>query len=288
MFLKQILSIGLCFASLGATTALGQNVDSSITRITDLVSAGQRDSARTLTDSLVRSISPDAPRYVDLLFLRARTASSAADAEREYLRIAVEHSLSPRAPEALQALAALEYARGERTGARRHYDKLVRDYPGSREYVRASLWSGRLAIEDRDASGCATLQAARPKIAASDIELRNQFDYFIGQCSLLPPVDTTSTPTSAAPSPRPIAAAAESTPAGTEFSVQVAAYSARADATALANRLKSRGFDVRVVGTRAPYRVRIGRYATRALAVAALGRMRTSQVDGIVVEAEPR
>jgi hypothetical protein len=32
--------------------------------------------------------------------------------------------------------------------------------------------------------------------------------------------------------------------------------------------------------------VRIGRYATRADAVAALGRMRASQVTGIVVEAE--
>jgi cell division protein FtsN len=97
-------------------------------------------------------------------------------------------------------------------------------------------------------------------------------------------VDTTSIPAGASPNP-PVPAAST---AATEFSVQIAAYNARADATSLFNRLKQRGFDVRVVGDRAPYRVRIGRYATRAEAVAALGRMRAAQVNGIVVEAERR
>jgi cell division protein FtsN len=67
----------------------------------------------------------------------------------------------------------------------------------------------------------------------------------------------------------------------------VAAYNARQDATSLAARLKQRGYDVRVVGDRAPYRVRIGRYATRADANAALARIRASRLTGIVVEAEP-
>jgi cell division protein FtsN len=75
----------------------------------------------------------------------------------------------------------------------------------------------------------------------------------------------------------------------TEFSVQVAAYTARQDATSLAANLKGRGFDVRVVGDKAPYRVRIGRYATRADAMSALTRMKSSyRLNGIVVEAEPK
>jgi cell division protein FtsN len=52
--------------------------------------------------------------------------------------------------------------------------------------------------------------------------------------------------------------------------------------------LKNRGFDVRVAGRQAPYRVRVGRYATRADAEAARGRMRKAKVEGLVVEAEPR
>jgi cell division protein FtsN len=68
----------------------------------------------------------------------------------------------------------------------------------------------------------------------------------------------------------------------------VAAYTARQDATSLASSLKGRGFDARVVGDKAPYRVRIGRYASRADALSALTRMKSSRVNGIVVEAEPK
>ncbi len=260
------------------TTGRAQDVDSSLARIERLIVANDRPAARLLADSLFAVVAPDSPRAADVLYWRAASSSSAADAERDYKRISIEHSLSPRAPDALLALAQLEFARGDRTAARRRFDHLLRDYPTGRHVPRASLWSGRLAIEERDASGCATLQAARPRIPAEDIELRNQFDYFIGQCALLTPGDTATTPASASPT----AAASNAT----QFSVQVAAYSTRREATALSTRLKQRGFDVRVFGDRAPFRVRIGRYATRADAVAALGRMRASQVTGIVVEAE--
>ena len=69
---------------------------------------------------------------------------------------------------------------------------------------------------------------------------------------------------------------------------QVAAYSRKRDADATVSRLKARGFQVRITGTKSPYRVRIGRYATREEAVAAYGRMRRAGVTGMVVEAEPR
>lgn len=258
---------------------VSQDVDGALARIERLVVAGDRSSARVLSDSLVTALPPESPRLADALYWRAQSARNAADAERDYLRVAVEHQFSARAPDALLALAQLEYARGDRSAARRRFDRLLLDFPKGRHVARASLWSGRLAIEDRDhAAGCATLTAALPHVGPDDVELRNQFDYFIVQCERLPPADTSA-----------VLDASPSTPeTGPEFSVQVAAFNARSEATSLASRLKGRGFDVRVVGDRAPYRVRIGRYATRAEAVAALGRMRASQVRGIVVEAEPR
>lgn len=260
-----------------------QDVDSTLSRIEQLVIAGDRGGARSLVDSLFATLPRESPRYADALYWRAASAPSAADAERDYLRISIEHSLTPRAPDALLALAQLEFARGDRAAARRRFDRLLRDYPSGKHIARASLWSGRLAIEDRDPAGCATLESGRPRVAPDDIELRNQFDYFIGQCAQLPPVDTTATP---AETPRTGAPGGATT--GPQFSVQVAAYSTRRDATALFNRLKQRGFDVRVVGDRAPFRVRVGRYASRADAAAALTRMRAAQVSGIVVEAERR
>ena len=271
-----------------ATTARGGGAqdaaDSALTRIERLVVAGDRSSARVLTDSLIAALPPDAPRLADALYWRAQSATSAADAERDYLRIALEHPFTARAPEALVALAQLEFARGDRSAARRRFDRVLRDYPSGRHVARASLWSGRLAIEDRDyAIGCATLNSARPLVATDQIELRNQFDYFISQCERAPvATDTTST---AAPGSAPPPATGAT---GVQFSVQVAAYSARRDATAMATRLRERGFDVRVVGDRAPFRVRIGRYPTRAAAMAALARMRAARVDGMVVEAEPQ
>ena len=277
--IRTLVRIGLAVV-LAATPALAQDVDSSLMRVERLVVAGDRAAARVLVDSLFAAATPDSPRTADMLYWRAASAPNAADAERDYLRISIEHSLSPRAPDALLALAQLEFARGDRTAARRRFDRLLRDYPSGRHVPRASLWSGRLAIEDRDPAGCATLQSARSKIPAGDIELRNQFDYFIGQCALLPPVDTTTSPVTPTPTTPPAATTA------TEWSVQVAAYNTQRDAMTLADRLIQRGFQVRIVGTRAPWRVRVGRYPTRAEAVAALGRMRAAKVNGIVVEAE--
>ena len=70
--------------------------------------------------------------------------------------------------------------------------------------------------------------------------------------------------------------------------MQVAAFTRKRDADALVTRLKTRGFQVRLVGARAPFRVRVGRYPSREEAVAAQGRMKASRVSGMIVEAEPR
>jgi hypothetical protein len=259
-------------------TVFAQDADSALARIERLIVAGDRSSARVLTDSLIGALPPESPRLADALYWRAQSATSAADAERDYLRIAIEHPFTARAPDALLSLGQLELSRGDRNAARRRFDRVLRDYPTGRHIARASLWSGRLALEERDYAGaCATLNAGRPLVGADEIELQNQYDYFISQCMQAPAVDTTvvTTPdTTATPAP------------GTQFSVQVAAYSVKRDATAMEARLRARGFDVRVVGARAPFRVRIGRYPTRAAAMAALARMRESRVDGIVVEAE--
>ena len=46
--------------------------------------------------------------------------------------------------------------------------------------------------------------------------------------------------------------------------MQLAAYDAAAPAEALVKRLRVRGIDARVSGTTRPFRVRVGRFATRA------------------------
>lgn len=84
--------------------------------------------------------------------------------------------------------------------------------------------------------------------------------------------------------------AASGTPAANNggFTVQVAAYNLRSQAEAMAERLRKRGYESRVAGTSAPFRVRIGRYATHAQAAAVQRSLKTKQIAGFVVQAERR
>jgi len=81
-------------------------------------------------------------------------------------------------------------------------------------------------------------------------------------------------------------ATSTSKPATGSYSVQVAAYNVRSQAQAMADKLKKKGYDARVSGTGAPFRVRIGHYATQAQASAVMRSLKAKQIDGFVVKAE--
>src|SRR6266542_1709037 len=71
-----------------------------------------------------------------------------------------------------------------------------------------------------------------------------------------------------------------------KYSVQVAAYNVKSQAEAMAAKLKKNGYEARVSGTSAPFRVRIGRYATEAQASAVMRSLKAKQITGFVVKAE--
>jgi cell division protein FtsN len=72
------------------------------------------------------------------------------------------------------------------------------------------------------------------------------------------------------------------------YSVQVAAYNRKAEADKLTSSLTKRGYSARVDGNVAPFRVRIGRYATTKDAEDALKRIKAKHMDGFVVRAPER
>ena len=72
------------------------------------------------------------------------------------------------------------------------------------------------------------------------------------------------------------------------YSVQVAAYNHNADAEKLVTTLTRRGYAARVDGSVAPFRVRIGRYASESEAANALKKMKAKHMDGFVVRAPER
>ena len=105
-----------------------------------------------------------------------------------------------------------------------------------------------------------------------------------------PPPPTGVPPASSAPTMPARAEPATSRPAAPGFTVQVAAFPTKAAADSFMESLRAKGYDVRVWGTESPFRVRIGRYATRAEATTMAQELRTRMIskDAFVTEAEVR
>lgn len=301
LVLFSVVSLGWPMSRIRAQAASAAT-EPVFVRAQQMVTAGQDSAGRAIVDSVLAATTPGTPRYAEVLFWRATLSKTAAGAERDYQRIAVEYPISPRAAEALFRLSQLEMTRGDRISARAHLERLQREHPSSATGARASLTLARLAFDDGDlAAGCAAIASARNNLGAGDIELRNQVDYLSPRCANV----TAATPpdsASAAPNAVPTGAgrrsadstatsrgAMRATPGGAqEYSVQVAAYDTRAAADALAKRLSDRGYAARVVGDQKPFRVRVGRYPTRERAGNAIRQMARQNVRGVIVEAEAR
>jgi cell division protein FtsN len=91
--------------------------------------------------------------------------------------------------------------------------------------------------------------------------------------------------------PAPVATVAKPAaiaPPGSTYSVQVAAYNHKPDASKLAASLVKRGYSARVDGDTVPFRVRIGRYSTEGEAEKALAKIKAKRMSGFVVRAPER
>ena len=110
------------------------------------------------------------------------------------------------------------------------------------------------------------------------------------------PVEARDTKPSIVDPARSPANASEKTPAkpsvgsppSSGYSVQVAAYGRKSEAEKLVSTLTKRGYQARVDGSVAPFRVRIGRYATNREAEVALGKIRANYKDAFVARAPER
>jgi cell division septation protein DedD len=249
------------------------------TRLERLSASGNVSGARTLVDSVLAAATVGSEAFVEAMYWHAVLDTTAAGAEHYYLRVAVEYPLSPRASAALLRLAELELARQAKDRARRHLNRLMRDYAASEQIARARYLAARLALDDgRPAEACTLLNAARESVAGTDVELQNQISYLQSSCSVpvaQPARDSAVRDTLVR---RPSA-----TPSGPAFSIQIAAYNTQREATALMRQLQRQGHAARVFGTRAPFRVRVGRYPDREAARRA---MTQADLRGIIVEAE--
>jgi TolA-binding protein len=259
-----------------------------------LAAEGRGDSARALVGQKLDSAPPGSAEYVDALYWRAVVAATAADAERDLRTIIVTYPASARSADALMRLAQLELARGDKDQAVAHLRRIVVEHPESPNRPRAAFWVARTLLDEGNLpTGCARLADASRLTPASEVELANQIGYLQQRCQ---GVDTTAKATAAppvpgrSPSPAPTPPAPPQATSGMvahgRYTVQVAAFSTLASATGLRDALVARGYPARVVGTAKPFRVRVGRYATRADADAAASAMRAKKLTAYVTSAE--
>lgn len=172
-------------APLPPRRVLSPRDSAAVERAGRLVADGQGIAGRALLDTLISLAPPASMEYAELLYWRAAYAATAAEAERDYRRLAVEFSLSPRSEDALVALAQLEMARGDRQLALRHLERLTLEHSTASARAKAGYWAGRVYFEMNDPQrACVVLQAARA--AAQDpgagVELTNRIDYEMQKC----------------------------------------------------------------------------------------------------------
>lgn len=308
-----------------ATSAPAQGTagDSTLARVLRMASDGNPAAGRALADSVLVSVKEGSPVYVDALFARASVAESADAARKDYLRIAVDYSNSPRAEDSLLRLAQMEIARGDRAAAKQYLDRLALEHSGGASRAQGAYWLGRVLIDDGALpQACESLADAKAHVSPSDIELANQITYYSRPCAALKRAadsvradsidkvmkaaradsvahaDSVAKAEAAAakaeaaakkkaksaPKKDPAKAA---TPAvkGPAWSAQVAAYDTQAEAERLAKKLNDRGYEARVTDEK-PFRVRIGRYAHRAEAIDLVEKLKAAKMTAIVVEAE--
>ena len=177
MIYRGILPITALAASLGLPVpAAGQapsGTDASalMARMMRAQRGGEAAAARNMADSVLSVLPLADERRADALFVRATTAPTPVAARTDWLRIVVDHPVSPRVEDALLALADLEWKAGDRAAATRHLQRLVGVGLTTERSVREAHRQGVQLLQGNEARlGCAVLETARTQVPAGQVE----------------------------------------------------------------------------------------------------------------------
>jgi cell division septation protein DedD len=304
-FSRCALTGGLMLAAV-ATVAWGQGTadESVAVRAQRLAANGNAAGGRAFVDSILNGAKPGSVVYVDALFARASIASSPDSARRDYLRIVVDYSMSPREEDALLRLAEMELARGDRAAARQYLERLAVEHPDGPSRAEGALRLGRLLLEEGEVlPACASLAVAKDRVPPANVELLNQINYSMLPCAAaqhaadsvradsvakvmradsLARADSIAKAKLAAAKKKKTVAPKQVERTG--WSAQVAAYDTQAAAERLVKKLKDQGYEARASAER-PFRVRVGWFTHRDEATALVTKLKAAKIDAIVVEA---
>ena len=220
--------------------------DSTLVLAVRLVTEGQGDSARALVRARLATTNRSDPRYPEVLFTAGLVAEQLDSALTAFRRVGIEYSDSPWADDALLRIAQLLFASRDLPAAQRSADRLLSDYPLSDVRAPAAYWAGRIRIEQGlIADACPLLRQAESE-AGEDIELANRARYYLQRCG------------------GPDTAHAVTPAAGPVFAVQIAAVGTAAAADEIMRSVRAAGYEARAVRDGGLFKVRAGRFRTRA------------------------
>jgi cell division septation protein DedD len=327
LLLAATTAVGATSAGAQVAAAPSKPVEAAITRARALLDRGDGAAARDLMDSLVNAQPSSSVDLVEALHWRAVMSESIPSAEKDWKRLLVEAPLAHRASDALLRLSELELLRGANASARQYAERVLGDHANSPNSAQAMLLISRAWFAENDVvSGCNSLRLMRGILGPAATEPRLQADELQGRCrgiadapaprpetartaavpppaaAAQPPVVAAQPPPAAAqqkppvtpppatppPAARPPAASSGVQESATgRYSVQLAAYNRLVEAEALVKRLATQGITARVDGTEKPFRVRTGRYATRADAARVLAEFSERGMQGFIAEITP-
>jgi DNA polymerase III subunit delta len=144
---------------------------------------GKGDSARVKVQRLLASTPAGDSLYPQILYTHAMVASDAGEMRRQLQRVAVEHSASSWADDALLRLVQLDYASGNLEGAARNLERLRRDYPGSTLLPQTAYWAARTYFDQKNPGVACRWLADGLAASRGNVELQNQLGYLNQRCA---------------------------------------------------------------------------------------------------------
>ena len=265
----RILFAIFALSALSAFSGLHAQDDPRLMDAVRLAQDGLGDSARAVVTRLRDATDPADSLYPQVLYTLGLVSRTVDEMRRNYQRISVEYASSAWADDAVLRLAMLDFAAGNPAGTVRNIDRIRSDYPSSPVLGIAAYWAARAYFDlKKPADACRWVSAGLAQ-ASDNIELQNQLNYYQNRCTALAAQPAESTRTdSIRPGPSP------KTPQKPGFSVQVAAVKTEAAAAKVTDALKASGFEPHTVKDVGLFKVRVGHFADRAGAQAAVAKVK--------------